>query len=180
MRETYEQRRWRIIQTGFGDGRSGPVLLNAGDYLAQEDPPTSEDLLGELSRDDWSPAAFVESSRELLRQHELSGRVYVGGEQPPALQPDSHFKYWPQYLADDDRVIGFGIAVRGDSDSNIEIVNVEDFSGRTSGLERKLSICEQEFTVGSATPLSICSSLHYVALFMQTRQMQVRVTSSSR
>jgi hypothetical protein len=165
MRESYEQRRARIIKRGFEDGSPGPIFMSAADYLAQEDPPTSEELLAELAPNDWSPAAFVDSARELLREHGLSGRVYVAGEQPPTLQRDPHFKYWPQYsegaeraaagekiiisaVTENDRVIGFGIAVRGDSDSNIEIVNVEGFSGRSSGLERKLSTCEQEFTVG--------------------------------
>jgi len=87
MLEPYEQRRARIIENGFEGGSLKPVVVSGADLLAQEDQPTSEDLLNELSTNDWSPAEFAESARELLREHGLSGRVYVGGEQPPALLP---------------------------------------------------------------------------------------------
>ena len=195
MRESYEQRRERLSRPRTVVD-TGPAFLWADDYLAQKVPPSSEQLLDALAPEDWSPAAFVESARELLREEGLSGRLCQPGDQLPALQSDAPFKYWPQYLeeseradagedlvivtvTEDDRVIGFGVAKREADQSEIEIINVDDFSGRLPDSSGPYPSLTANSPSASDTLSSICSCPHCSVPSMLMRTPRVHATSSS-
>jgi hypothetical protein len=51
-------------------------------------------------------------------------------------------------VAEEGRVIGFGIGEQRDGDSEIEIIDVDQSSRRSNGVQRTLTIGDHEFGVG--------------------------------
>src|SRR5687767_14053369 len=93
MLEPYEQRRGRLTRNA-GSGRG---FLWSNEYLSQEEPASSEQMLNELAADSWSPAVFLEAARDLMTEPLLCERVHKPGDRLPALHTDSLFIYGSEY-----------------------------------------------------------------------------------
>ena len=90
----------------------------------------------------WTPAAFAASARHFLQKTGFSAYICENGEALPHLGPDVTYKYTGSYyevaeriaggenllvaiVMEGERVIGYGIATRRDSQSEIEVIDVD-------------------------------------------------------
>lgn len=161
MYKPFEQRRSKCL---VATGRE-PKLYTVGDLLRTSAPPSSEDRLLKLPVGSWTPGAFAASARHFIRETGFSMYICENGEAPPNLGSDVTYKYTDLYYEVDERiaggehllvavvmegerVIGYGIANRRDTQSEIEIIDVDSFSRRSTGLQRTLTIDGVRFGVG--------------------------------
>jgi hypothetical protein len=143
-------------------------FVNLAELVADSREVCSEARLLAIPSAHWTPDAFAEASTEFLKAAGL--RVAVWDRNLPPLGPDVSFKY-PSYrevqgrvddgetlkvvtVEEGSRVIGYGIAKVLATSSEIEILDVDYVSTRSSGLSRTLTVHGQDFSVGVAHVLA--------------------------
>jgi hypothetical protein len=146
-------------------GAEDSNMLSLADLMALIPLPSSEDRLLDLPQGAWTPTAFSNAARDLLRQAGLTVSICTTGQTVPPLGPDVRFQYTSEYLSvlehaiddltvvvvvEQNRVIGYGIACLRDTGSHIEIIDVDRFSRRSAGLELRITFGAAVFGVGVA------------------------------
>ena len=152
MYKTFEERKTAYLAS------AKPKVLSLAEILRLPDLPSSEDRLVALPQGSWTPAVFRDAARKFCRDAGLTASVYPREQMLPPLGPDVNYKYRSEYYSaperpvavvmEQERVIGFGIACCGDAETNIEIIDVDDFSRRSAGLESKITLGGSQFGVG--------------------------------
>lgn len=151
-----------------GAPTEGLKVFTAAEFAALPRRVTSEERLERLRPDLRAVERFREKANELKREANLQTQLITDAHQLPVLASDTRHKYpycfdeCRQRLPDgedlliavaieDLRVIGFGIAARGENGvAKIEIVDVDESSRRSSGLHTSLELQGEIFTIGVA------------------------------
>jgi len=141
-------------------------VFTADELAALPRRVTSEERLERLRADLRAVERFREKANELKRDANLQTRLITDAGQLPALASDTRYNYahcfdeCRQQLTDgeglliavvieESLVIGFGIVVKGKTNAaEIEIIDVDEFSRRSSGPQTTRQLLGQEFTIG--------------------------------
>jgi hypothetical protein len=142
---------------------------------------SSEERLERLPAGNWSPQIFRDKAMELLQAAHLEVQLIADVNQLPYLDQETEYRYdYCSYAAcrdrqiagerflvsvtiENSRVIGYAIAVLTlEESAEIEIVDVDMSSQRSSGLKVELTIEGEKFSVGVAHLLvdAIACNLH--------------------
>jgi len=143
-------------------------IYSAAEFAKLDFGEPSEERLEKLPLEFRPPQRFREKADELRREAHIQTQLITEAEKMPQLAPDARHRYG--YCFEDarqrltkgedlligvavkePRVIGFAIVARSkDGTSEFEILDVDTFSRRSSGLQTSLELRGENFTVGVA------------------------------
>jgi hypothetical protein len=181
LRSFEERRREKQRRHESDAAKSGSSMcITFAELAALPRRVTSEQRLERLPPESRNVELFRDTLPELQQAANLKTRLVSTPDQLPDLGSDTTHKYGDCYvncrerltagenllisvIIEGSRVIGFAIAaLTGDGSATIEIVDVDRYSGRSSGLETELELQNERFTVGVAHVLIdlIASEIH--------------------